>query len=161
MSTLIKIQDKSQVTIPNRLGSKGGLAKGDLVEGALERGKIILTPKIVVDRSRFPTADADYTPTDRRAIDRGIAQSEREYREGRSAGPFDTHEEFIAALHAEAKKSGLISPRTSSGIMTRLPPRFSAHSINSPHLCHRLKSQFQYARGAKIISWNYAGQPHD
>ena len=111
MSTVIKIQDKGQVTIPNRLCSKAGLAKGDLVEAAFERGKIILTPKIVVDRSRFPTADGDYTRADRRAIDRGIAQSEKEYREGRSAGPFDTHEEFIAALHAEGKKSRAKKPQ--------------------------------------------------
>lgn len=111
MSTLIRIQDKGQVTIPNRLCSQAGLEKGDLVEAAFERGKIILTPKTVVDGSRFPSADGDYTPAERRAIDRGIAQSEREYREGRSAGPFDTHEEFIAALHAEVKKPTAKKPK--------------------------------------------------
>jgi AbrB family looped-hinge helix DNA binding protein len=45
MPTLIKIQDKGQVTIPNRIRSKAGLVKGDLMEAAFERGRIVLTPK--------------------------------------------------------------------------------------------------------------------
>ena len=40
----------------------------------------------------------------RRAIDRGIAASEKDYAEGRSYGPFKTHEELLASLHAEAAK---------------------------------------------------------
>ena len=45
--------------------------------------------------------DDEYTPEQRRAIDHGVAQSEREYKQGRSFGPFATHAEFIAALHKE------------------------------------------------------------
>jgi len=37
-------------------------------------------------------------------IDRGIAQSLKEFKQGRSYGPFETHTEFIASLHKEAKK---------------------------------------------------------
>jgi hypothetical protein len=44
------------------------------------------------------------TPTERRAIDRGIAASEKDYKEGRSYGAFKTHEEFMASLHTEAAK---------------------------------------------------------
>jgi hypothetical protein len=40
----------------------------------------------------------------RRAINRGIAQSEKEYKQGRSFGPFSTHEEFIASLHKESAR---------------------------------------------------------
>jgi len=39
-----------------------------------------------------------------RAIDRGIATSEKDYKEGRSHGPFKTHEAFVASLHAETAK---------------------------------------------------------
>jgi hypothetical protein len=39
-----------------------------------------------------------------RHIDRGIAASEKDYKEGRSYGPFKTHEGFIASLHKEARK---------------------------------------------------------
>ena len=43
-------------------------------------------------------------PEQRRVIDRGIAQSLKEFKQGRSYGPFETHTEFIASLHKEAKK---------------------------------------------------------
>ena len=33
-----------------------------MVEASLQRGKIVLTPKMVIDRSKFSTADNDYTP---------------------------------------------------------------------------------------------------
>jgi len=53
---------------------------------------------------KLPTTDDEYTPQERHAIDRGIAASEKDYKEGRSYGPFKTHEEFIASLHQEAGK---------------------------------------------------------
>ena len=59
-----------------------------------------------LERSQFPNADDEYTPAQRRAINRGIAQSEKEYQHGKGLGPFDRHAEFIASLHKEAKKLG-------------------------------------------------------
>jgi hypothetical protein len=44
------------------------------------------------------STDDRYTPAQRRAIDRGIARSLKEYKQGRGVGPFDTHEAFIASL---------------------------------------------------------------
>lgn len=82
----------------------GGISEGDLVEAAFQRGKIVITPKPVIDRSKFPNADDEHTPAQRRVINRGIAQSEKEYKQGRSLGPFSTHEEFIASLHRQAPK---------------------------------------------------------
>jgi AbrB family looped-hinge helix DNA binding protein len=104
MSTTAKIQHKGQVTIPTRVREQAGLSKGDLVEFTFHRGKIVITPKVVIDRSQFPNADDEYTPEQRRIIDRGIAQSENDYKQGRSFGPFETHEAFIASLHQEAAK---------------------------------------------------------
>src|SRR6266550_5007405 len=101
---IVKVQNKGQMTIPRRVRSAVGLADGDLVEVKAAGGKIIIIPQLVIDRSKFPNADDEYTPAQRRAIDRGIAQSEKEYKEGRSFGPFETHEAFVTSLHAEAAK---------------------------------------------------------
>ncbi len=104
MTTLVKIHRKGQMTLPSRFRAALGVADGSIVELTLKQGKAILTPKLVIDRSGFPTADNDYTPAQRRAIDRGIAQSEREYQQGRGFGPFATHEELIASLHKHSAK---------------------------------------------------------
>jgi hypothetical protein len=37
--------------------------------------------------------------TQRLAIDRGIAKSMKEYKQGKAFGPFGTHKEFISSLH--------------------------------------------------------------
>jgi AbrB family looped-hinge helix DNA binding protein len=104
MSALVKIHSKGQMTLPIRLRSQAGISEGDLVEAAFHRGKIVLTPKVVLDRSRLPNPDDEYTPKQRRAIDRGIAQSLKEIGEGRSYGPFDSHAAFVASLRTESKK---------------------------------------------------------
>jgi len=49
-------------------------------------------------------AKDEYTLAQRRAIDRGIAQSEKEHRQGKIAGLFDTAQEFLADLHRESAK---------------------------------------------------------
>jgi AbrB family looped-hinge helix DNA binding protein len=51
MSTVSRIQHKGQVTIPTRLRNQAGLSKGDLVEFSFHRGKIVITPKVAIDRS--------------------------------------------------------------------------------------------------------------
>jgi len=106
MTTLVKIHRKGQMTLPTRMRALAGIAEGDLVEAAFSRGKIVITPKAVIDPSHLPNSGDEYTPAQRRAIDRGIAQSEREYKQGRNFGPFLTHEEFVASLHKEAAKLG-------------------------------------------------------
>ena len=60
---------------------------------------IIILPK-------FPPTDDEHTPAQRRAIDRGIAASEKDYKEGRSYSPFKTQAEFVVSLHKEAAKLG-------------------------------------------------------
>ena len=104
MSALVKIHRKGQMTLPTRLRTRAGISEGDLVEAAFHRGKIVLTPKVVLDRSKFPSAGDEYTPDQRRAIDRGIAQSLKEIDQGRSYGPFDSHAAFVASLRSESKK---------------------------------------------------------
>src|SRR5438874_12718473 len=73
MPTLIKVQNKGQVTIPNRIRSKAGLTKGDLVEATFERGKIVLTPRAIVD------PDDVLTPKEGALL----KKAEREMRQGK------------------------------------------------------------------------------
>ena len=83
---------------------RAGLSNGDLVEFSYRRGQIVITPKVVIDRSQFSTADDDYTPAQPRVIDRGINQSLKEYRQGKISGPFKTADELVADLRKESAK---------------------------------------------------------
>jgi AbrB family looped-hinge helix DNA binding protein len=110
MSTTTKIQHKGQVTIPTSVRRQAGLSKGDLVNFVFQRGKIIITPTLVIDRSKFPTADGEYTPGQRRIIDARLDKADADIKAGRVSEAFSSHEEFIASLHKEAKK--LRTPKT-------------------------------------------------
>jgi AbrB family looped-hinge helix DNA binding protein len=76
---LVSVNSKYQVVIPQNVREKIGLNVGDLLEAKAERGRITFTPKS--------------------AVDRGIAESLADFREGRSYGPFETHEELVKSLH--------------------------------------------------------------
>src|ERR1039457_5954880 len=104
MNTTGKIQSKGQVTIPTSIRRRAGVSKGDLVNFAFRRGKIVITPKLVIDRPKFPTADDEYTPEQRRTIDARLAESLADIKAGRVYGPFDTHEELMASLLNHDKK---------------------------------------------------------
>ncbi len=110
MSTLVRVQHKGQVTIPTRLRRQAGISEGHLIEASFRRGKIILTPKLVIDRSQFPTADDEYTPEQRRFIDARLAESEDDIKRGRTFGPFHTAAEMIEFLHSHAKKARVKKP---------------------------------------------------
>ena len=103
MSTA-KIQDKGQVTIPTAVRRKAGLSKGDLLDFAVKGSKIVITPKLVIDRSQFPNADDEYTPAQRRVIDARLAKADADIKAGRVSRIFDTAEEFIADLHKASAK---------------------------------------------------------
>jgi len=109
MSTIVKIQRKGQVTIPTRLRVQVGLVDGDLVEAKAERGKIVLTPKMIVDR--------EYTPAQRRVIDARLAESLQQVERGDTYGPFATHEEMTTFLHGEAKKA---RPKKTTSVKPRV-----------------------------------------
>jgi len=103
-ATIVKVQHKGQVTIPLRLRTQAGISEGDLVEAVFERGKIILTPKPTSDLSAFPNADDEYTPRQRRIVDREIAKGLEDIKAGRTYGPYRTTEELVTSIKAELKK---------------------------------------------------------
>ena len=104
MNTTGKIQNKGQVTIPTAVRRQAGLSKGDLVNFAFQEGKIVITPRLVIDRSRFPNADDEYTPAQRKIIDAQMAKGMADIKAGRVSRTFGSHEEFVADLHKAAKK---------------------------------------------------------
>ena len=104
MGKLIRVQNKGQVTIPVRLRSQAGIAEGDVVVATFQRGRIVLTPQFVIDRSTFPSAADEYTPAQRRGIAARLAESEKDLTRGRRFGPFDTAGEMVAHVKAQLKK---------------------------------------------------------
>jgi AbrB family looped-hinge helix DNA binding protein len=94
MNTTAKIQHKGQVTIPTSVRRQAGLSKGDLVNFAFSNGQIVITPRIVIDRSKFSTADDEYTPAQRRVIDARLAEGEK----GPFYGPFKNGDEIAAFM---------------------------------------------------------------
>jgi hypothetical protein len=92
------------MTLPTRLRTQAGISEGDLVQAAFHRGKIVLTPTLAIDRSKFSNADDEYTPEQRRIIDARLAESAEELKRGRTFGPFNTADEMIASMKAQLRK---------------------------------------------------------
>ena len=97
MTVAVKNDNKAPLVVPPAVRRSAGFKSGQELEFKAAGGVITIVPKL-------PAADDEYTRAERRAIDRGIAASEKDYKEGGSYGPFKTHEEFIAALNAEGAK---------------------------------------------------------
>jgi AbrB family looped-hinge helix DNA binding protein len=98
--SLVKIQRKGQMTLPTGVRAAIGLADGDMVDVKVAGGRIVITPTVVVDRSKFPTADDEYTPAQRAIIDARLDRAE----ERSVNGPFKNADEMIAHLKAELEK---------------------------------------------------------
>jgi len=79
---LVRVKSKFQVTLPVALRRPAGVHVGDLLEARIERGRITLTPKALVDRR----------------IDEGLA----DIRAGRFIGPFSSAAEAMKALRKKA-----------------------------------------------------------
>lgn len=50
--TLVKLKQKGQMTLPAELRRALSLKEGDLLEANVENGKVVLSPKALVDRER-------------------------------------------------------------------------------------------------------------
>ena len=64
----------------------------------------MLTPKLVIDRSKFKNTDNEYTPAQRRTIDAQLAESLEDVKKGRVSPAFEMIADFAASLKADAKK---------------------------------------------------------
>jgi len=97
--SIVKVQHKGQMTIPIAVRSAVGVVDGDFVDVKAVGGKIIITPTLVIDRSKFPTADDEYTPEQRRIIDARLREAEK----GPFHGPFKNGAEVAAFLKKTIK----------------------------------------------------------
>ena len=77
MTTLVKIHRKGQMTLPSSFRAAMGVGEGSLVELSLKNGKAVITPQMVIDRSKFSNADDEYTPAQRRVINASLAEAEK------------------------------------------------------------------------------------
>jgi len=103
--SIVKIQRKGQMTLPTGVRAAVGLADGDLVDVKVAGRKIVVTPMLVIDGSKFPAADDDYTPEQRRIIDARLAEGLADIKAGRVYGPFATHEQLMKSLRGRGKKA--------------------------------------------------------
>jgi AbrB family looped-hinge helix DNA binding protein len=101
---LVKMQKKGQLTLPSQIRSRLGLTEGDFVDVKIQSAHIVVTPQVVIDRSKFPNVADEYTPEQRRIIDARLDEADNDPTRGQLYGPFDTHKKFIASLHQESKK---------------------------------------------------------
>lgn len=76
--SLVTVKNKFQVVIPQQVRKEIGVTVGDIFEAKVERGRITLTPKSVVDRA--------------------IAEGLEDVRKGRVRGPFKSVDEMIDSL---------------------------------------------------------------
>jgi AbrB family looped-hinge helix DNA binding protein len=82
---LVKVRPKFQVTLPTEVRERAGVGVGDLLEAKVERGKITLIPKSVIDRR--------------------LAEGLEDIRAGRVYGPYATVAQAQAAFRARGAKS--------------------------------------------------------
>lgn len=80
----VKLGASGQVVIPKIFHEELGLRPGDYFEAELHNGRVVLTPKVLVDKR----------------VAEEIAVSMEDFRKGRVAGPFTAADELIASLHA-------------------------------------------------------------
>ena len=90
----VVVTSNNELVVPKSVRRKAGIRTGDKVRYTVSGRVISIVP-----------SDDDYTPAERRAIAHGIAASEKDYKEGKSFGPFKTHAEFLASLHSESTRA--------------------------------------------------------
>jgi AbrB family looped-hinge helix DNA binding protein len=81
---IVTVKNKFQIVIPQHVRELAHIEIGDLLEAGVEDGKIVFTPKSLVDRH--------------------IAEGLEDARKGRTHGPYATAGEAVAALEARAKR---------------------------------------------------------
>ncbi len=81
---IVTVKNKFQIVIPRHVRDRVNIAIGDFLEAGVEDGKIVFTPKSLVDRH--------------------LAEGLEDARQGRTHGPYGTAREAIAALEARAKR---------------------------------------------------------
>jgi bifunctional DNA-binding transcriptional regulator/antitoxin component of YhaV-PrlF toxin-antitoxin module len=96
----ITLKAKSQLVVPPSVQRKARLKAGDRVEFKASPGVITIIGK---PSAAARATDDEYTPEQRRIVDREIAKGLEDVRKGRTYGPFDTADEAIQFLRKEIR----------------------------------------------------------
>ena len=91
MTTVVK--SRIPIVIPPAIQRRAGIKAGDHLEFKVSRGIISILPKL-------PSADAEYTPEQRRRIDAELDEASK----GPYYGPFETADAAITFLNREIRK---------------------------------------------------------
>ncbi len=81
--TTVKLGVSRQVVIPKKLHDRLGLKPGDYLEVEEQQGRVVMTPKKLIDSS----------------VHAAFRESMEDFKSGRYSGPFDTAEQATASLH--------------------------------------------------------------
>lgn len=79
--TLLKVKTKYQVTLPTEVRTVLGLKEGDILGVAIESGRIVLTPKSIIDKR--------------------LAEGLKDIAAGKVYGPFKSIKELANSLTKE------------------------------------------------------------
>jgi bifunctional DNA-binding transcriptional regulator/antitoxin component of YhaV-PrlF toxin-antitoxin module len=91
------VKNKTPLVVPPVVRRQAGFKGGDELEFKVSGGVVTIQPKL-------PSADDEYTPAERRVIDRGIAKGLEDIRQGRIHGPFATADDAVAHLKTYARQ---------------------------------------------------------
>ena len=53
--SLVQLREKAQITLPSKIRKALGIKEGDYLEAEVEDNKIVLVPKILVDKAKVVT----------------------------------------------------------------------------------------------------------
>ena len=91
---LVKVRTKYQVTLPTAVCEQANLDVGDMLEARVEKGRITLTPKSLIDRR--------------------IAEGLEDIKRGREYGPYSSVAEAMAAFEKRGLKAAKRPKRIAS-----------------------------------------------
>jgi len=97
MTVAVRNNSRAPLVVPAAVRRQARFKSGQELEFRASGGVITIVPKL-------PSADDEYTPEQRKAIDARLAEGLADIKAGRIRGPFSTHQEFIASLRKEARK---------------------------------------------------------
>ena len=92
----VTAKNKTPLIVPDKIRRLAGFKPGEEVEFHASGGVITITPKV-------ETADDEYTPEQRKIIDREIRKGLRDIEAGRFYGPFASVKEMAAAIESEIR----------------------------------------------------------
>ncbi len=99
MTSIVKLQKKGQLTIPNQMRESFGLSEGDYIQVISRGNQIILEPAQVVTR----TAAAELNAAQRQSLDDRLAKGMADVKAGRIKGPFPSAKDASAYIETVVK----------------------------------------------------------